>query len=478
MIKMHSFRWWPKNLAGQFIWLLLAALLFSQIVTALILLQERDDALKGLNKKRTVNQIYATIRLLRDSPENLHARILRAASSENIRFWFEPLSTSADIYYETESNPFMVTLKKMGISNIVIRNQEFPTSLFKQRDESEKITPYTVTILDEKKRSKKPLSHEAFPKEWNYLALQLPNGRWLNVANKYHRGAPFFPLLNLVSILITAIILVCIIVFMVRRITQPLKRLTIAADRLGRGEYVEPLQESGPSDLQTAISSFNKMNERLNRFVKDRTNMLAAVSHDLRTPITTLKLRTELLDNKETQTAFLNTLDEMQAIADATLCFVRDDANNEAIQSVDLVALLDSICEEFKAQGKQAKFLQEDQRAYFYSCRLISLKRAINNLVENAIKYGHCASVSIEESAGQLMMHIDDNGAGIPDDDIEEMFVPFSRLEKSRNQLTGGVGLGLSIARSIVRSHGGDIRLSNLKTSGLRATLILPLQQS
>ena len=458
--KINGFRLWPKNLAGQFIFVLLAALLLSQIITSVILLQDKENALQGLNRRGTVNQIHATVRLLQESPVSLHTSILRAASSNTIRFWLTPLPISTRINNDIETIFFTTAFNNIGIENVMILGPNLPRNVLQQTN---------------KHHMKNKRINSTPSKGWNYMTLQLADNQWLNVATRFNPNAPLFKSGNFISIVTTAIILIIFVIFMVRRITKPLHDLTRAADQLGCGEEVEPLQISGPYDLQTAMIAFNNMNERLNRFVTDRTNMLAAVSHDLRTPITSLKLRAELLDEGPTQTAFLATLDEMQAIADSTLSFIRDDANNEQTQSVDLTALLDSICEDFRSQGKKANLVDHDK--IFYSCRVVTLKRALNNVIENAIKYGKGAEVSIQQTTEHLCIQIDDEGEGIPESKIEEMFAPFSRLEKSRNQMTGGVGLGLSIARSVIRSHGGDIRLTNRQPSGLCVVLTLPFQK-
>ncbi|MGH6945491.1 MAG: sensor histidine kinase, partial [Geminicoccaceae bacterium] len=221
-----------------------------------------------------------------------------------------------------------------------------------------------------------------------------------------------------------------------------------------------------------ATHAFNRMHERLQRFVQDRTRMLAAISHDLRTPITSLRLRAEFVEDEEARRKILETLDEMQRMIEATLAFAREEASREDTRTVDLAALIESLCEDLADMGMEVAFAGAEKTPY--ACRPVSLKRAIRNLVENAVAYGKRARVSLERVGEEFRVVIEDDGPGIPEADFERVFAPFVRLEESRSLETGGIGLGMAIARSVVRSHGGDIVLMNRPDGGLRATIRLP----
>ena len=200
--------------------------------------------------------------------------------------------------------------------------------------------------------------------------------------------------------------------------------------------------------------------------------MLAAISHDLRTPITTLRLRAEFIEDPETRDKILETLDEMQQMTEATLAFLREDAAREDSRQVDLAALIQSLCDDLADAGREVAFAGAGRTPLV--CRPVALKRALANLIENAVAYGARARVALEEGAAELRIVIDDDGPGIPPDRMEAVFEPFVRLEESRSRETGGVGLGLAIARSIARGHGGDVTLENRPEGGLRAILRLP----
>jgi len=245
-----------------------------------------------------------------------------------------------------------------------------------------------------------------------------------------------------------------------------------AADRLGRGEAVETLTEEGPEEARRTIRAFNTMRERLDRFLRDRTAMLAAVSHDLRTPITSLRLRAEFIEDAETRTRILETLDEMQHMTEAALAFIREDVETEETRVVDISALADSVVADFADLGREARFRQGE--TVTLACRPAALRRALCNLVENALSHGSRAEVGVEQVEDSIFITVDDDGPGIPADQRERVFEPFVRLEESRSRETGGVGLGLAIARSIARAHGGDVTLENREGGGLRAALALP----
>ncbi|TIP94432.1 MAG: HAMP domain-containing protein, partial [Mesorhizobium sp.] len=268
------------------------------------------------------------------------------------------------------------------------------------------------------------------------------------------------------------LILSAIAIFGAQAIARPLRRLANAAELFGRGEAVPRLPESGPDDIRQTAEAFNRMQERLQRFVEDRTRMLAAISHDLRTPLTSLRLRAEFVQDHDLQEKMLKTIEEIQTMTEAALAFAREDAAVEETRTVDLSALVGSLCDDLADLGQNVTV--SDGPKVLYRCRPDSLRRAIRNLVENAIRYGEQAKVSLVRRTDSLDIMVEDAGPGIPPGEMEQVFAPFFRLEQSRNRETGGVGLGLSIARAIARHHGGDIVLEN-RSNGLRAIIRLPL---
>jgi len=299
----------------------------------------------------------------------------------------------------------------------------------------------------------------------------LKSGLWLNVTVTPRGGGPHASPL-LVQFATMAAISAVGILLVLSRLTQPLKELAQAAAALGRGESTAKLEEKGPREVQDTIRAFNDMQERLSRFVLDRTKMLAALGHDLRTPITTLRLRAEFIEEDEVRQKILQTLDELLEMAEATLSFAREEAAQEKTRLVDVGALISTVCADLADTGFPIECAETG--AFTIRCRPSGLKRALRNILENAVAYGRRGRVFVEHRRGDVAIVVDDDGPGIPKGDMERVFGPFVRLENSRNMDTGGVGLGLAIARSIVRNHGGDITLQNRAEGGLRVTITLP----
>ncbi len=305
---------------------------------------------------------------------------------------------------------------------------------------------------------------------------RLDDGRWLDAAFK-PETLPLWSWNGALFLGVLALTIGGVIVLVVRNETKPMQRLASAAEALGRGETQAPLDENGPREIRLAVKAFNLMGARLGNFVQDRTRMLAAMSHDLRTPLTTLRLRAEMIDEPETREKLIETIEEMHRITEASLSFAREEDNTEKTSNTDLTALVADLCAEAKEIGKDA-ILDTTAPSLNVRVRPAAMRRAMRNLIDNAVRYGSHARVTVvcDNNAAQII--IDDDGPGINDDQLEEVFAPFVRLEHSRNQETGGAGLGLSIARTIARSHGGDVVLQNRDDGGLRAILSVPNQVS
>jgi signal transduction histidine kinase len=300
------------------------------------------------------------------------------------------------------------------------------------------------------------------------IAVKLSDSTWLNfIAPITPPPEPLWRPHFYGPLLAGVLIVMFLSVLAVRYAARPLAVLAAAATRLGRDMMAAPVPEEGPREVRAAARAFNEMQTNLRRFVEDRTQMIAAISHDLRTPITRLKLRAEFVDDDEQRTKMLADLDEMEAMIASTLAFARDDATREPRAPVDLAAMLTGLSEDFGAtySGPERLVLQAGPTA---------LKRAFANLLENAQAYAGEARVTVADMRPGAMVTIDDDGPGIPEAELERVFAPFYRVEGSRNRDTGGTGLGLAVTRSALHAHGGDVKLANRKGGGLRATVTLP----
>jgi signal transduction histidine kinase len=302
--------------------------------------------------------------------------------------------------------------------------------------------------------------------------LQLADGSWLTVTMERSALGPFWPLrfgLGL-SVLTGGIALLA--VWAARRVTVPLGRFAQAAGRLGTDVNAPPMAEAGPSEIVQAAQAFNQMQERIQRLVDDRTRMLAAIAHDLRTVLTRLRLRAELIDDAEQQRKAIADLDAMAIMLDETLAFARDDGAGEPRQDVDLAALVRSLCDDLADAGQSVCYLGPDRLRF--AGRPVALRRALANLIDNAVKYGREAEVGLQAGRDTVRLTIEDRGPGIPAAAREQVFQPFFRLEPSRSRATGGTGLGLTVARTIVHRHGGEIALDDRPGGGLVVRITLP----
>jgi signal transduction histidine kinase len=406
------------------------------------------------------------VHLLANTPQELHERIVRTVSSPPLRLTIasEPvIDASTASQRSTQLQQRLATL--LNTYNTDIRMGLRPIAEYDGPWQPRQPGARPKRGWGERRHIRRESTVLA-------MAVRLQDGRWLNAVSVMRPLDRFWQWQTLLSAGLTALILSVLMILMVQRITQPLARLAVAADRFGRGEASPPLAEHGPVDIQETIRAFNRMRTRLERFVQDRTRMLAAISHDLRTPITALRVRAELIDDPETRGKILVTLDEMQRMTEATLAFVREEAVQEGSRLIDLVALVESLCDDLSDTGKDVAFSGPGKIPY--SCHVLSLKRALGNLIDNAVIYGQRARVTLTEDREALRITIDDDGPGIAVADMERVFEPFVRLEASRSRETGGVGLWMAIARSIVRRHGGDITLDNRPEAGLRVTVRLP----
>jgi signal transduction histidine kinase len=274
-------------------------------------------------------------------------------------------------------------------------------------------------------------------------------------------------------LLVIGIGLTGLAVWVARRVTRPLDRLAEATLRLGSDVAAAgPLDQKGPREVREVARAFNTMQEQIRRLLDGRTHMLAAVSHDLRTPLTRLRLRGEFVQDDQERTKMLKDLDEMEAMIHAAIAYARGDGGGESPVAVDIVTLLAEVRMELAEAGHRVRL--EGPPHALCEGRPLALKRALRNLVENAVNYGGHADLCVTAKPRNIIITIDDDGPGIPATETEKVFTPFYRLERSRSRDTGGVGLGLAVARAVIREHGGDVTLSNRPQGGLRQTVVVP----
>ncbi len=449
----------PDTIAARTLLVLLAGLAVSHILSVALYFNDRTSALMFTSGTQTAERIATLKQLVEKAPQTERQRITEHADQSRLHVTLsQENAINGPPAKDRQADEFRDTL----------------VAHLDNGDESVLRTRYTGGDATGAWRTHMRENHQG-EELGRALAVsfQLRDGSWLNFAAPVATPPPLWSLRFTLSMGIMLLGVVIFSTLVVHHLTRPLETFARAAHRLGTDVRAPPLPESGPAEVRQATRAFNEMQDRIRRFVEDRTQMLAAISHDLGTPITRLRLRAEFIEDEDQQKKMLADLDDMEKMVSSSLSFARDEATSEPHAMVDLRSLLQRVCDDMADSGHEVT-LDIGGDAVPFDCRSVALRRALSNLVGNAVKYGHRARVSLAEEGDAIVVAIDDDGPGIPGDRREDVFKPFLRLEVSRSRKTGGTGLGLTVARTIVRAHGGHIALGNRKGGGLRVKVTLP----
>jgi signal transduction histidine kinase len=302
--------------------------------------------------------------------------------------------------------------------------------------------------------------------------LRLADGSWLYFGMRHSGGQWTFTLGRMGLALIPVLALLIVGGIMIRRTLAPLRDLTKATERIGLSDEVM-VAEGGSNDVRNLIRAFNAMQTRIHRLITERTETLAAVGHDLRTPLARLQLRLEALPENEAREAIEGDLSEMGEMIDSLLAFLSGEKNGEPPVRTDLAVMIATVVDTYQDHDRDVDYVGPDH--FEMAVRALSLRRAIINLIENALHYGQRARVSLERKDRELLIRVDDDGPGIPRDRLEEVLKPFARLDEARQRNTRGLGLGLAIVARAVEQEGGELLLANRPEGGLRAEICLHL---
>lgn len=443
----------PRSLLGQLALLILAAFLAAQAISLWMFADERGAAIRAAQRFETVERAAAVARALDTAPAESREAILAAVDSPLVRFSLgdAPLVGAG-----------RMTLAPMGERGD-IRSEEVTVS---PHDGQPRDPPAAFTSLHERMRAA-----GVAPVEFR-ISIPLEGGDWLNVAARFQRPDIQTPPALLGATLLSIALVMAALWYGLGRITKPLRQLADAADGFGIDAPAPEMPRQGPREVRALSEALGRMHARLSTMIGDRTRMLAALGHDLRSPITALRIRAEMVDDDETRERMAATLDEMQDMVEATLAYARGVSTDQPMDETDLAALVGELSAEQSETGPAITVAPTGPVPA--RIRRTALRRALRNLMENAQRYGGGVQVTLRAADGAVEILIDDNGPGIPEADLAKVFDPFTRLETSRSRETGGVGLGLPIARSILRAHGGDVVLSNRPEGGLRAEVTLP----
>jgi signal transduction histidine kinase len=459
----------PKSLFGQTLLVLVAGLVVSLLVGSWIYTMDREQAVRAVGGLAAAQRITNLTKLVQDTPREGRERIVAGLSDQTFR-----VSLSAqppEIIPNDDDGTVAQAIKAFLIDQLSLGPGQQPRV-------SASVPDSPTFGGGGPMMGRGPMMHGfgGFGGFGGFrdlkVAVPLPDGQWLSFVTALPESGSAFSRQFLLSMAIMAIVIFAVSFWAVRRVTAPLAAVSAAAERLGNDLNAPPMLETGTIETRQASRAFNTMQSRLRSLIDNRTRMLAAISHDLRTPLTLLRLRAENVEGPLERDKMLASIAEMDSMIGETLQFARDEATTELRRPTDITALVQSIVDDMADAGMAVKMQSADPTVY--DCRPDALKRAVRNLLENAVKYGKAASVAIQATPKKIEIIIDDEGPGIPEQELSRVFDPFYRLEESRSRETGGVGLGLAIAQSIVQAHHGELVLSNIAAGGLHAQISLP----
>lgn len=470
-------RWLPRSLFSRLVLVLLTGLVLAQTAGLAIYWRDRDEFAQRAFGMRSVQRIADVIRLLDDMSAPERNRVIGILNSPQLRISFDvPPLAASDAAANAEHSANFATALRRAIGDdrpLAVSVVEAP---FIRGPPPGYGPGMQGGMMGAGMGMGPPPGGFAFGGLSFVVQARLHDGALVTLDSRQSKdtvGAPW-RLIASIAILLAAVIAVALIA--VRWMTRPLKTLAEAAEQLGNNIDRAPLDTGGPVEVSRAAKAFNTMQQRIAKMIAERSQVFAAMSHDLKTPITRLRLRAELLDDVAVRAKFEHDLQEMEQMVSGALELVRDLGRQEPLQPIDVVALLESVRDDAKLGGGAVAV--EGSVSAPYIGRPQSLKRCLANLVDNAVKYGHAASISVAEREDTVEIRIVDRGPGIPQSEIERVFDPYYRLESSRNRETGGTGLGLTIARNVARAHGGDVHLRSVPQGGTEALVTLPRARS
>ncbi|HEY4274210.1 MAG TPA: ATP-binding protein [Rhizomicrobium sp.] len=448
-----KFKIWPRTLAVQLIAVTAAAVVVSNFAVAWWFEQGNERQKETALNERVLDRAAAVAATLIAIPPDARGAVMRSMNSPHL-------------WQFAELRPGDEITRPMS-------------------DEGERLAQRLVASLPPQARVGRAtvLVHEQLSEIPSYLLpahsyenndamrLVIPLDAKNSISMVFLRSRPSWPIEMIVAAAVATLVTSAGAALVARRVVRPLSDLTSAASVVARGGNAPRVAEKGPDDVRNAAVAFNQMTEKVTRTLESQRHLLSAVGHDLRTPITAMRINLEFVDEEELRERLQHNLDELQALTEQVLAAARG-AGAEGKRNVDLSALVESLCADLDDLGEPVTYQIHSPAPV--SCRPNEIRRAVRNLVENAVAYGSRADVQIASNSDGYDIVIEDEGPGIPEDEHIRVFEPFVRLESSRNAATGGTGLGLTLAKAIAEGHGGAIVLENRRGGGLRARMHLP----
>lgn len=437
--------WRGDTLRRRIALTIIAAMVASLALNALFVQVAGIWARPPIERTGLLEQIAATSRVIEAAPANLRPQLATAASSAMLHVSWQAQRADFDL----PNDGLRLPASRVPVLQQLLGND----------------------------RKIEVFSPGDWPKgsaQAHYAAVvQLVDGSWLSFIPPERSWGLEFGARIIIVIALGLIATLLVAWAATRQLANPLQRFARAARRFGTDLRAPPIKLEGPDEIRQAIIAFNTMQAQIQHFIAERTHMLASISHDLRAPLTRMRLRSEFMEDLDHQGKLIRDVEEMQSMINAALAFFREDTHREQTTAFDLSELLQTIVDDYRDQQINVDF--GGPAHLVYEGRPLGIKRVVVNLLENALKYAQCPGIALRRDEHAICIEVSDEGPGIPESALEQVFDPFFRLEASRNRDTGGVGLGLSAARAIVREQGGELTLSNRKSGGLIAKVELPV---
>ena len=475
---MNWKKWWPKSLLARTLWFTLLAVFLAQMIATMIWYgQSKQRDLEGLESasESMATMFASTVTFFQSLPlEYRHIVLDQLRNMGGTRFFvsFNEEEILIDPIPSSQMKNTAVRVFKEVLSEKLPRLDVIRVEF--SRPETLHVLKNDILLTDlPRSWAHYTLSLEPFNPPILVVQLELATNEWLYIAALL--PSPYATLEDeiitgqqVIFLLFITTLLLVFTYFMIRRQTKPLKRLANAANALSLDIYQPPLMEEGASELVTATQAFNRMQLRLRRYIDDREHLFSAISHDLKTPITRLRLRAELIDDEAKVEKFNRDLDELEMMVKGALQTVKDTDLHENLAQVDLSEMLRSIAE--RHNREQIKVHLPNTRIAPMTGKPLALKRCLSNLIDNGVKYGNEVSVIVSDQSDGLILIIKDKGQGIPEESLEAVFEPYFRIANDDE----GHGLGMGIARNIIHAHGGELTIHNAEDGGLEVKVYIP----
>ena len=439
----------PRTLGAQLVFVAATAVIVSNAAVGIWFATNQERMTQSYLTGRLLDRAVSAATLLSGIAAHEREAAVKTMSSGPWRFWL--------IYGKAAKHP--MTDEEAAYADRVRRMLPPPKAKL----------PVSVSILRGVIHSN---TQPDFPRSGTIVEVTLPVVRRVQLVTAFSppASAPW-PLEVAVAAIVAVVTTSLAAAFVARRIARPISQLAAAASEAAEGGQAPQVPEEGPDDVRRAARAFNRMTDRVSKTLKSQRQLLSAVGHDLRTPITAMRINSEFIDDAEIRQGIQKNLEELQELTEAVLSAGRG-TGGEKMRKIDLAALIESLCTDLDELGQPVSW--SAHAAAPVKCRPNEIRRAVRNLIQNAVAYGNRADVCLTESPDRYDIVVEDEGPGIPEKDRIRVFEPFVRLDESRSAETGGSGLGLTLVKAIAEGHGGTIGLEDRPERGLRARLTLP----